>query len=89
MVADTTHRSAYAALMTKWTRRIACCLQIQNVVLIQQRQAAALNHSFRGTREAGGPPRGPTGPTFPLASPGLNLLAGSAYWSSDSKSSGF
>mmetsp|Transcript_25574 Transcript_25574/g.40219 ORF Transcript_25574/g.40219 Transcript_25574/m.40219 type:complete len:205 (+) Transcript_25574:789-1403(+) len=85
-----TNRSAYAALMTKWTRRMACCLQIQNAVLIQQRRATALNRFFRRTTESDASPDGVPQLAFSLATgPGLNPLADRAYWSSDSNSSGF
>ena len=44
------HRSLVSALMTKWTRRIACCLQMQNAILIRERRAAAWALATSGAR---------------------------------------
>ncbi len=81
------HHSLYPSLMTRWGRRLSCCIQIQNALLITQRRASTFE------RAAGRPwtadRRERTTEFSALGGTGPNPLADQAYWQSGSDSSGF
>ena len=81
------HRFLFPSLMTRWGRRISCCIQIQNALLITQRRASAFERAAGRPRTADRRER--TTEFSALGGTGPNPLADQAYWQTGSDSSGF
>ncbi|CAM9122984.1 unnamed protein product [Heterosigma akashiwo] len=76
------HRSLVSALMNKWTRWIACCLQMQNAVLIRERRAAAWALATSGARPSRGGSAARDG-VYAIRGRTVDPLLGQAYWRSE------
>jgi len=76
------HRSLVSALMTKWTRRIACCLQMQNAILIRERRAAAWALATSGARPSRGGSAARDG-GYATRGRAVDPLLDQAYWRSE------